>query len=89
MREAASFIANQSRPFGALSALVHDISGVYRSWRNRRELASLADVDDHLLADMGLSRSDVKWALSLPFAYDPGFELQRIALRRRRQGWRA
>jgi hypothetical protein len=37
---------------------------------------------------VGVTREDVRWALDLPFAYDPGVELQRRALRNRARGWR-
>jgi uncharacterized protein YjiS (DUF1127 family) len=90
MREAASFIASQSRsaPAAVLPALVDAVQGAWRAWSNRRKLTSLTDFDDHLLADIGLTRDDVRVALDLPFAHDPSLELQRIALKNRRAGWR-
>ncbi len=90
MREAASFIASQGNraPAGVLSALVRDISAAFRSWNKRRQLKTLSDLDDHLLCDIGVTKEDVRWALDLPFAYDPGIELQRRALRNRVRGWR-
>jgi uncharacterized protein YjiS (DUF1127 family) len=91
MREAASFIASQTgwAPAGALSALLRDVSTAFRSWNARRHLKTLSEFDDHMLADIGITREDVRWALDLPFAYDPGIELQRRALRNRARGWRA
>ena len=91
MREAASFIASQtgSASAGVLSALLRDVSTAFRSWNARRHLKTLSEYDDHMLADIGITREDVRWALGLPFAYDPGIELQRRALRHRAQGWRA
>jgi uncharacterized protein YjiS (DUF1127 family) len=90
MREAASFIASQSRfaPAAVLPALVETVQGAWRAWSNRQKLTSLSEFDDHLLADIGLTRGDVRVALDLPFAHDPSLELQRIALRNRRRGWR-
>ncbi len=91
MREAASFIASQSRsaPAPILPALLDFAHAAWRGWANRRKLASLSEFDDHMLADIGLSRDDVQMALDLPFAQDPSVELQRRALRNRGRGWRA
>jgi len=91
MREAASFIASQTglAPAGVLSALLRDVRTAFRSWNARRHLKTLSEFDDHMLADIGITREDVRWALGLPFAYDPGIELQRRALRNRARGWRA
>jgi uncharacterized protein YjiS (DUF1127 family) len=89
MREAASFIARQSfasEP-GILSMIVRVAAQAFRSWQNRRRIAALNDFDDHLLADMGLQKDDVRQVLELPFAQDPALELQRLALRNRSRGW--
>ena len=90
MREAASFIASRTRPAGAaaLPAMFGAVRAAFLSWQRRRQLIALTEVDDHLLADIGVTREDVRWALDLPFSYDPGLELQRRALSNRRLGWR-
>jgi uncharacterized protein YjiS (DUF1127 family) len=87
MREAASFIASQTRsdPAGALPALASYLGSLWRQWNHRRQLRSISDLDDHLLCDIGVTREDVRWALDLPFSYQPGVELQRQALRNRRK----
>jgi uncharacterized protein YjiS (DUF1127 family) len=89
MREAASFIASQSGSSEA--GLLGDILGAahqaLRSWQNRRQIASLGEFDDHMLADIGLTRGDVREALELPFSHDPGRELQFRAARNHRNGW--
>jgi len=89
MREAASFIARQSgsAEAGALQEILHAARRAFRSWQNRRRIASLSDFDDHILADMGITRGDVRQALDTPFAHDPTLELQRLALRNRSGGW--
>ena len=91
MREAASFIASQHvpSPTGPLSAVLNKAAAAFRGWNQRRQLKALSELDDHLLADLGVTREDVRWALDLPFSYDPGIELQRRALRNRARGWRA
>jgi uncharacterized protein YjiS (DUF1127 family) len=41
------------------------------AWRHRHDAAVLAALDDHMLADLGLSRSDLNDALSEPLWRDP------------------
>lgn len=90
MREAASFIASQSRsaPAAILPALLDWADAAWRALANRRQLTSLTEFDDHMLADIGLTRDDIRVALDLPFAHDPSVELQHRALRNRSRGWR-
>lgn len=66
--------------FGALKNLVSTI-------RHRREVEALARFDDRMLADIGLTRSDVRYAQSEPFWRDPGRVLVHRAGERRAQ-WR-
>lgn len=91
MRNAASFIAGQSTCASEtlLSRAGRAIRSVFHAWNSRRKLVRLLDLDDHMLADVGVTREDVKWALDLPFSHDPGLELQRRALRQRALGWRS
>ena len=51
-------------------------------WRNRRDTEELLDLNDHQLADIGLTRGDVRRALAGPFACDPSVMLG--AMRERR-----
>jgi uncharacterized protein YjiS (DUF1127 family) len=37
-----------------------------RNWLTRRQLHKLQHLDDYLLNDIGLSRDDLHWGLSLP-----------------------
>ena len=55
--------------------------------RNRRQVLLLTELDDHVLSDIGVTRSDVRSALSRPFSADPSLELERIALSNRSR-WR-
>ena len=50
--------------------------------KHRRELAQLADRDDRMLADIGLTRGDLHDASSEPFWVDPTATLQKRARRR-------
>jgi uncharacterized protein YjiS (DUF1127 family) len=54
-----------------------------RARRHRRELRSLAGLERHMLADMGITRSDVSDAFSEPFWEDPTALLRERALERR------
>ena len=89
MREAASFIASRSGSVeaGILQNIVGAAQSALKSWNNRRKIASLADFDEHMLADIGLTRNDVREALQLPFSCDVGQELQFRAARGHRSGW--
>lgn len=46
-----------------------------RARRGRRELTRLATFDDAMLADIGITRSDVEWALLQPWNVDPSIAL--------------
>ncbi len=89
MRDAAFFIASQQE--GSQSGLLRSVLGwfrhTYKAWRDRKEIAGLADFDDHLLADLGLTRGDVREALHLPFSSDLGRELQSRRSHSIRRGW--
>lgn len=41
-----------------------------KAWKYRRSLARLLDYNDHMLADMGLTRGDLYMALDLPLTAD-------------------
>jgi len=63
------------------------VATVTRSWherQNRRSIMNLADFDDHMLSDLGLSRHDVTSALSLPSSQDPSHHLSMVVASRRR-----
>lgn len=61
-----------SQPFPALRRLVSN-------WRKRRRLRDLHGLEDHVLADIGISRADVAAVLSQPLSIDPTWELERRA----------
>ena len=54
-----------------------------RARRNRRQAVALAQCDARMLADIGISRSDVSDAFSEPFWEDPTALLRERALERR------
>jgi uncharacterized protein YjiS (DUF1127 family) len=52
-------------------------------WKNRRDAMQLATLDDHMLADIGLTRSDLRDAYSEPLWHDPTDVLAQRAAERR------
>jgi uncharacterized protein YjiS (DUF1127 family) len=64
------------------SRLAHSVWGMAVAIKHRRELAQLADRDDRMLADIGLTRGDLHDASSEPFWVDPTATLQKRARRR-------
>ena len=72
------------RAFASLVALVaHWLKAVARARRHRREAVALAGLDRRMLADIGISRSDLSDAFSEPFWEDPTALLRERALERR------
>ena len=53
------------------AALMQDVWRIVVAVKHRRELARLADLDDRMLADIGLRRSDLRAAGSVPLWQDP------------------
>ena len=66
---------NAVSPFGRMVAmagsLVVRVREVAQTFKNRRDAASLAGLDDRMLADIGLTRGDLRDAYSEPVWRDP------------------
>lgn len=72
------------RAFASLLALVtYWLKEVARARRHRREANVLIGLDRRMLADIGITRSDVRDAFSEPFWDDPTALLRERALERR------
>jgi uncharacterized protein YjiS (DUF1127 family) len=72
------------RAFASLLALLtHWLRQVSRAYRHRREANVLASLDRHMLADIGITRSDLRDAFSEPFWDDPTALLRERAIERR------
>lgn len=65
------------RVYGAVARLL-------RALANRRAVSIMLKLDDRLLADIGISRSDVACALAQPLWVDPSRELVETVEGRRR-----
>ena len=67
----------------ALAALGARVKQFARRVRNRRDAIRLAELDPHMLADIGLTRSDLRDAYSEPLWRDPTDVLASRAAERR------
>ena len=73
--------------FGStLATLLRSAAGLAHAWRQRRELTRLIDLDDRMLADIGLTRQDLTAALAEPLLVDASESLAAVA---RRSSWEA
>jgi uncharacterized protein YjiS (DUF1127 family) len=73
-----------SRAFASLLAVIaHWGKVVAKARRNRQEAKKLAGLDRRMLADIGITRSDVNDAFSEPFWEDPTALLRERAIERR------
>lgn len=70
----------------AILSGVRRLRRVIRARRNRRDAHLLAALDRRMLADMGITRADVRDAFSEPFWEDPTALLRERALERRLYG---
>jgi uncharacterized protein YjiS (DUF1127 family) len=73
-----------ARAFAATLALVtYWLKQIARARRHRRQAVMLAGLDRHMLADIGITRADIRDAFSEPFWEDPTALLRERALERR------
>lgn len=77
----------------SLKARLVDLVGTFNNFRialrNRWAANRIAELDDHLLADIGLSRAEVQHLLrSTGYADDPSAQLRRLARSRAEQAIR-
>ena len=61
----------------------HGVRQFLERWKNRSEAIRLADLDEHMLADIGLTRSDLRDAYAVPLWRDPTDLLAQRAAERR------
>jgi uncharacterized protein YjiS (DUF1127 family) len=66
-----------------LAVVTHWLRELLRARRHRRQARLLASVDGRMLADIGITRADVRDAFSEPFWDDPTALLRERALERR------
>lgn len=68
-------VRHQSPAIAALLRFATFAGQLRRNLRNRRDAAALAEMSDHQLADIGLTRDDVHSALATPYTVDPSVRL--------------
>ena len=59
------------------------LATLLRNWRARSKVRALHDLDDRMLADIGVRRDEVIWASHLPLTQNAALELENAAFRRR------
>ena len=59
------------------------VSRFLRRWRARRSIRKLTEFDDYMLADIGVSRSDARWAAGLPLTVNAAIALEERAWQKR------
>ncbi len=57
------------------------VTALVRALLNRRAAGKLQQLSDHQLADIGLTRDDLRRGYAVPFSADPTIELARSARR--------
>ena len=81
IKTTASRSATDSFTGVSVNRLARAVGAAWTSLRNRSQVRRLAELDDHLLADIGLTRSDVEEASSMPITTDPSIQLAAVAMR--------
>ena len=59
------------------------VSRFLRRWQARRSIRKLAEFDDYMLADIGVTRCDLRWAAGLPLSVNAAIALEERAWQRR------
>jgi uncharacterized protein YjiS (DUF1127 family) len=78
--------ANSLDVRGLFASAVGLAGQLYRAWHNRTAVAVLDVVSDHMLADIGLKRGDVRDAFDEPLWRDPTHLMSARAGRRAKGG---
>ena len=86
---ATTCITTATRPFSSgfsfiLSVIVAGLQKLARAVKHRRDANMLASLDDRMLADIGLTRSDLRDAYAEPLWRDPTDVLAGRAFEKRR-----
>ncbi len=63
----------------------YSLSTLFRNWRARSKIRAMHNLDDRMLADIGVRRDEIIWASNLPLTVNAALELENSAFRRRRK----
>jgi uncharacterized protein YjiS (DUF1127 family) len=77
------FIAERAGALGEITTFLN-LGALFRHWQARRSVKHLASLDDYLLRDIGLKRSDVEWAEQVPITRNAVLALEERVRQRRR-----
>ena len=80
-----NYVMNQALSRGEYG-IVHFLRRVTRNWKAKRRIAALANFDDYMLRDIGITRDEVQWAAGLPLTVNAAVALEERAFRRRHVG---
>ena len=61
MKMTREFLEERAFDLGEITSFLNP-GALFRHWQARRSVKHLASLDDYLLRDIGLNRSDVEWA---------------------------
>ncbi len=67
----------------AATTLLAALAGAWRRHRNRKAVTRLLELDEHMLADLGVTRGDVAASLHGSDYMDPSLQLARLRNERR------
>lgn len=65
------------------TSLTEAAASIAQAWTRRRAVGRLGALDDHMLADIGITRQDVLSVLAEPLFVDPSMKLAERALETR------
>ncbi len=66
------------------ASLAGRVQQFIRHWQARRKVRELQELDDRMLADIGVRRDEVQWASQLPLSVNAAVELEAASFHRRR-----
>lgn len=75
IKSVGSYYSEKFSLIGLLKTVFKEPEPIAHERKNRKELLKLLKLREHELADMGLSKADVKYALSLPLTRNSAQEL--------------
>ena len=77
------YIEARAGALGEITTFLN-LGALFRHWQARRSVRHLASLDDYVLEDIGLRRSDVEWAERVPLTRNAVLALEERVRRRRR-----
>jgi uncharacterized protein YjiS (DUF1127 family) len=83
MKMTREFLEERAFDLGEITNFLNP-GALFRHWQARRSVKHLASLDDYLLRDIGLKRSDVEWAERVPITRNAVLALEERVRQRRR-----